>query len=93
MSAVRRRVSSARVRRPAWRRGADAGAEEGFVGVDVADAVEQGLVEQRGFDGGLAAAEEGDEVFEGDGEGFAAGAGVGRSHGCTVVRSQVCDGC
>ena len=56
--------------------GADAGAEEALVGVDVADAVEQGLVEQGGFDGGLAVAEEGDEVFEGDGEGFGAGAGV-----------------
>ena len=30
---------------------ADAGAEEAFVGVDVADAVEQGLVEQGGLDG------------------------------------------
>ena len=56
--------------------GSDVGVEEGFVGVDVAYAVEQGLVEQRSFDGGLAVAEEGDEVFEGDGEGFAAGAGV-----------------
>jgi len=53
--------------------GADAGAEETFVGVDVADAVEERLVEERGFDGKLAAAEEGDEVVEGDGEGFASG--------------------
>ena len=58
--------------------GADAGVEECLVGVDVADAVEQGLVEQRGLDGTAAMAEEGDEVFERDGEGFAAGAGVGR---------------
>jgi hypothetical protein len=53
---------------------ADVGEEEGLVGVDVADAVEQGLVEQRGLDGGAAVAEDGDEVGEGDGEGFAAGA-------------------
>ena len=58
-------------------RGADAGVEEGLVGVDVADAVEEGLVEQRGLDGGLAGAEEGDEVFKRDGEGLAAGAGIG----------------
>lgn len=63
---------------------ADSGAEEGLVGVDVADAVEQGLIEQRGLDGGLAAAEEGDEVFERDGERFAAGAGVGG--GCRSLR-------
>lgn len=59
-------------------RGANAGAEEGFVSVDVADAVQQGLVEQRGFDGRLAVMEERDEVLERDGERFAAGAGVGR---------------
>ena len=64
--------------------GTDAGVEERLVGVDVADAVEEGLVEQRGLDGGLAVAEEGDEVFERDGEGFAAGAfvlGVGCDDG------------
>ena len=44
-------------------RGADAGAEEGFVGVDVADAVQEGLVEERGLDGGFSIAEEADEVF------------------------------
>jgi len=44
--------------------GTDAGAEEGLVGVDVPDAVEQGLVEQRGLDGSAAFAEEGDEVFQ-----------------------------
>ena len=58
---------------------ADPGVVEGLVGVDVADAVEEGLVEERGLDGGLAVAEEGDEVFERDGQGFAAGAGVGGS--------------
>jgi len=57
--------------------GADAGAEEAFVGVDVADAVEQRLVEQRGLDGQLAAAEELGEVFRSDGGGFGAGAGEG----------------
>ena len=71
--------------------GADGGAEERLVGVDVADAVEQGLVEQRGFDGRAARMEEGDEVCEGDGEGLAAGAGVRRSVGCELCggRSQV----
>ena len=58
-------------------RGADAGVEEGLVGVDVADAMEEGLVEERGLDGGLAGAEEGDEVFEWDGEGLFARAGIG----------------
>ena len=56
---------------------ADMGEEEGLVGVDVADTVEEGLIEQRGLDGRTAVAEEGDEVCEGDGEGFASGAGVG----------------
>ena len=56
--------------------GADSGVKEGLVGVDVADAVEEGLVEKRGLDGGLAGAEEGDEVFEWDGEGLFAGAGI-----------------
>lgn len=49
-------------------RGPDAGPEETFVGVDVADTVEEGLIEQGGFDGELAAAKESDEVVEGDGE-------------------------
>ena len=75
--AVRSRVSSSRVRRPAWRRRTDAGVVERLVSVDVTDAVEQGLVEQRGLDGGLAIAEERDEVFERDSERFAAGAGIG----------------
>ena len=57
--------------------GSDVGVEEGFVGVDVAYAVEEGLVEQRGFDGSFAIAEEGDEVFEGNGEGLFAWAGIG----------------
>jgi hypothetical protein len=57
--------------------GTDAGVEESFISVDVAYSVEKRLVEQGGFDGGFAIVEEGDEVFEGDGEGFFAGAGVG----------------
>jgi hypothetical protein len=39
----------------AW---ADSGMVKGLVGVDVADAVEEGLVEERSLDGGLAVAEE-----------------------------------
>ena len=57
--------------------GSDAGVEESLVGIDVADAVEEGLVEQRGLDGGLAGAEEDDEVFERDCEGLFARAGIG----------------
>ena len=56
--------------------GADGGSEEALVGVDVADAVEDGLVEERGFDGELAVFEEGGEVGGGDGGGFGTGAGV-----------------
>jgi len=58
--------------------GAEAGAEERLVGVDVADAVEERLIEQRGLDRRAARMEERDEVGERDGEGLAAGAGVGR---------------
>ena len=57
--------------------GTDAGAGEGFVGVDIADAVEQGLVEEGGLNGRSAAAEERGEVGGRDDEGFGAGAGVG----------------
>jgi hypothetical protein len=57
--------------------GSDAGVEQSFVSVDVSYAVEEGLVEKRGFDGRFAVAEESDEVFERDGEGFFAGTGVG----------------
>jgi hypothetical protein len=53
--------------------GADSGVEETLVGVDVADAVEQLLVEQGGLDGEPAVAKEGAEVGGGDGEGFVAG--------------------
>ena len=62
--------------------GANASVEEGLVGVDVAYSMEERLVEQRSFDGRFAVAEESDEVFERDGEGLFAGAGVG----------LVCDG-
>jgi hypothetical protein len=54
--------------------GADAGAEEAFVGVDVADSVKEFLIEESGFDGELAATEEGDKIVGGYGEWFAAGA-------------------
>ena len=58
----------------AW---ADASAEEALIGVDVADAVEDGLVEQRSLDGELASFEEVGESVWGDGGGFGAGAEVG----------------
>ena len=50
----------------------DASVEESFVSVDVAHSVKERLVQQRRLDGGLAVAEERDEVFESDGEGFGA---------------------
>ena len=59
--------------------GADSGAEEALVGVDVADAVQQILVEERGLDRELAAAEERGEVVGGDGEGLVAGSAEGRN--------------
>ncbi len=58
-------------------RWADAGTEEALVRIDVADAVEQRLVEERSFDGELAPVEEGGEGWFSDGEGFAAGSGEG----------------
>jgi len=57
--------------------GADGGAEERLVGVDVADAVQERLIEQRGLDRRAARMEEGDEAGERDSERFAAGAGEG----------------
>ena len=51
---------------------ADSGAEEGLVGVDVPNAVEEPLVEQGGLDGEASTTEEGGEVLDGDGEGLAA---------------------
>ena len=53
----------------------NAGAEETLVGVDVADAGEEGLVEQSGFDGEFAAAKEGGEGFGLDLEGLGARSG------------------
>src|ERR1035441_10193409 len=55
----------------------DAGAKERLVGVDVANAVEQRLVQQRCLDRRLAATEEGDEIVRRDREGLATGTGVG----------------
>jgi len=69
--------------------------EEALVGIDVAHAVEEGLVEQGGLDGSLAIPEESDEVFERDGEGFGAGAGIffflgsGRDDGETAEAASI----
>ena len=51
----------------------DLGAEEALVGIDVADAVQQILVEQRRLDGGAAAVEELAEVGFRDAQGFLPG--------------------
>ena len=51
-------------------RGTDGGAEERLVCVDITDAVEQGLIEQRGLDRRSSRVKEGDEVWERDGEWF-----------------------
>jgi hypothetical protein len=53
--------------------GADFGAEEALVGIDVADAVQQALVEQRCFDGGASLVKELAEVGFGDAQRFCAG--------------------
>ncbi len=50
--------------------GADAGTEETFIGVDVADSVEEFLVKQGGFYGGSAGVEERAEFGERDVERF-----------------------
>jgi len=52
---------------------ADSGMEKALVGIDVAHAGEEGLVEQRSLDGQFAAAEESGKVAGGDGERFGAG--------------------
>src|SRR5207302_6297366 len=44
--------------------GANAGAEQGFVGIDVPYPSQEFLVQQRAFDGSLAAAEKGNEAGE-----------------------------
>src|ERR1039458_9440339 len=44
----------------------NAGAEEGFIGVDIADAAHEGMVEQQALDARLMAPEGGGEFFEGD---------------------------
>ena len=56
---------------------ADTGARESFIGVDVADAVQQRLIEQGRFDGSFTTAEEPGEVCSGDPQRLFAGAGVG----------------
>ena len=56
--------------------GVDLGGEECFIGIDVAEAAEKGLVEQEGFDAGLAAFGEGGEFVGGEIEGVWAAAGV-----------------
>ena len=53
--------------------GADSGAEEAFVGVDIADAGEEALVKEGGLDGSFSFAEERGEIFRGDGEGLETG--------------------
>ena len=57
--------------------GTDSGAEEAFVGVDIAHAVEQRLIEQRRFDGQLAAAKELSESLGSDGGWLRAGSEEG----------------
>lgn len=52
-----------------WR---DARAEEGFIGVDVAHAGDDALVEQGGFDGAVGILQAGLELIGGDGEGVGA---------------------
>lgn len=57
--------------------GVDAGAEEALVGIDVADAGEEGLIEKGGLDRGPAAAEKGSEGGGPDGEGLDSGSEEG----------------
>ena len=56
--------------------GTDAGVKESFISVDVADSVEQGLIEKRGFDRRFSITEKGNEVVKRDRERFGAGAFV-----------------
>ncbi len=60
---------------------ADSGAEKALVGIDIADAGEQRLVEQCGLDGELAAAEERGEVVGQDGQRLSPGGSKGRLAG------------
>lgn len=64
--------------------GADAGEEEGFVGVDVADTGDGVLIEEEGLDGAGAG---GCEVGGGDGEGIGAELGPGAHERCGVGES------
>ena len=65
----------------------DAGAVEGFVDVDVAEAGEEGLVEEGGFDGAAGLEEKGGEAAGGDLEGFGAEVGVGTMAGFVEVEA------
>lgn len=60
-----------------WSEGMDAGGEEGFVHVDVAQAGDEGLVEKSGLDGAAGAMKAIEEFGGSDGEGFGAEIGVG----------------
>ena len=57
--------------------GTDTRAKQAFISIDVADAGEQRLVEQRGLNGELTAAEEDGEFTAGDGERLCASGGKG----------------
>jgi len=46
--------------------GPDSSAEETLIGVDIADAMQERLVEQSGLDGEFAPTEESNEVFSAD---------------------------
>ena len=59
--------------------GTDTGAKETFIGIDIAHAGEQRLVEQRGLDGELTAPEENGEFAAGDGERLCASGVKGRA--------------
>lgn len=50
----------------------DASAEEGFIGVDIADAGEGGLIEEERFDGAVRAFAGAGEIARGDGKGIGA---------------------
>ena len=57
--------------------GADAGVEEALVGIDVANTMQELLVEEGGLDRELAATEESGEIFGGDGEWLVTGPAEG----------------
>ncbi len=55
----------------------DAGPGQGLIRIDIADAMQQRLIEQGGFDGGAAMAKESGEVSWDDGQGFDPRADIG----------------